>query len=78
VSWDFERKPLPGGVAMQDYWAALAVTGDPNGKAGRTADRPKWQRWDPKHPLQMAFGPQQTAMEPGKPRAAFCRFADNW
>jgi para-nitrobenzyl esterase len=78
VSWDFERKPLPGGVAMQDYWAALAVTGDPNGRAGRTADHPQWQRWDPQHPRQMAFGPQQTGMEPGKPRAAFCRFADNW
>jgi para-nitrobenzyl esterase len=78
VSWDFERKPLPDGAAMQDYWAALAVTGDPNGKAGRTAARPRWQRWDPKHPLQMAFGPLRTAMEAGKPRAAFCRFADNW
>jgi para-nitrobenzyl esterase len=78
VSWDFERKALPGGVAMQDYWAALAVTGDPNGKAGRTAARPAWQRWDPAKPLQMAFGPQQTAMEAGKPRAAFCRFADNF
>jgi para-nitrobenzyl esterase len=78
VSWDFERKPLPGGVAMQDYWAALAVTGDPNGKAGRTAARPLWQRWDPKQPRQMAFGQQQTAMEAGKPRAAFCRFADNF
>jgi para-nitrobenzyl esterase len=78
VSWDFERKPLPGGVAMQDYWAALAVTGDPNGKAGRSAARPQWQRWDPAHPRQMAFGPQQTAMEPGKPRAPFCRFADNF
>jgi para-nitrobenzyl esterase len=78
VSWDFERKPLPGGVALQDYWAALAVTGDPNGKTARSAPRPRWQRWDPKHPLQMAFGPQQTTMERGKPRAAFCRFAENF
>jgi para-nitrobenzyl esterase len=78
IGWVFERKPLPGGVAMQDYWMALAVTGDPNGKAARTAARPQWQRWDPAHPRQMAFGPQQTAMEAGKPRAAFCRFADNF
>jgi para-nitrobenzyl esterase len=78
VSWDFERKPLPGGVAMQDYWAALAVAGDPNGTAGRTAARPPWQRWDPKRPRQMAFGPHQTAMEAGKPRAPFCRYTENF
>jgi para-nitrobenzyl esterase len=78
IGWVFERKPLGGGVAMQDYWAALAATGDPNGKAGRSAARPEWRRWDPDHPRQMAFGQQATAMEPGKPRAAFCRFADNW
>jgi para-nitrobenzyl esterase len=78
IGWVFERKPLPGGVAMQDYWAALAVAGDPNGKAGRTAARPKWQRWDPEHPRQMAFGQQTTAMEAGRRRAAFCRFADTF
>ena len=78
IAWVFDRKPLPGGVAMQDYWAALAVTGDPNGQAGRSAPRPKWQRWDPKHPLQIAFGPEKTAMEAGKRRAAVCRFADNF
>jgi para-nitrobenzyl esterase len=78
IAWVFERKPLGGGVAMQDYWAALAVTGDPNGKAGRTAVRPKWQRWEPAHPRQMAFGQEATAMEPGEPRAAFCRFADHF
>ena len=78
IGWVFEHKPLPGGVAMQDYWAALAVAGDPNGKAGRTAARPQWQRWDPKRPRQMAFSQQTTAMEAGRQRAAFCRFADNF
>jgi para-nitrobenzyl esterase len=78
IGWVFERKALPGGVAMQDYWAALAVSGDPNGKAGRTAPRPKWQRWDPAKPRQMAFGQEQTAMEAGKPRAPFCRFTENY
>jgi para-nitrobenzyl esterase len=78
LAWVFERKPLPGGVAMQDYWAALGVSGDPNGNAGRTAARPQWPRWDPAAPRQMAFGQQQTAVEPGKPRAPFCRFADKF
>jgi para-nitrobenzyl esterase len=78
LGWVFERKTLGGGVAMQDYWAALAVAGDPNGKAGRTAARPEWLRWDPARPRQMAFGQQQTAMEAGKPRAAVCRFAENY
>jgi para-nitrobenzyl esterase len=78
IGWVFERKALPGGVAMQDYWAALAVTGDPNGKAGRATARPEWPRWDPKRPLQMAFGQHKTAMEPGKPRASFCHYADNF
>jgi para-nitrobenzyl esterase len=78
IGWVFERKPLPGGVAMQDYWAALAVSGNPNGQAGRTAARPQWQRWDPGHPRQMSFGQQATAMEAAKPRAAFCKFAENY
>jgi para-nitrobenzyl esterase len=78
IGWVFERKALPGGVAMQDYWAALAVSGDPNGKAGRSAARPEWQRWTPARPKQMAFGPEKTAMEAGKQRAAFCRYADNF
>jgi para-nitrobenzyl esterase len=63
---------------MQDYWAALAVSGDPNGKAGRSAARPEWQRWNLAKPRQMSFGQQQTAMEAGKPRAAFCTFAENY
>lgn len=78
IGWVFERKALPGGVAMQDYWAALAVSGDPNGKAGRSAARPEWQRWTPARPKQMAFGPEKTAMEAGKQRAAFCRYAENF
>ena len=78
IGWVFERKPLPGGVAMQDYWAALAVSGDPNGTAGRTAPRPQWQRWDPGNPRQLTFGHERTAMEPGKPRAPFCRFTENY
>jgi para-nitrobenzyl esterase len=78
IGWVFERKTLGGGVAMQDYWAALAVSGDPNGKAGRSAARPEWQRWNLAKPRQMSFGQQQTAMEAGKPRAAFCTFAENY
>jgi para-nitrobenzyl esterase len=78
IGWVFERKTLGGGVAMQDYWAALAVSGDPNGKAARTAARPQWLRWDPAKPRQMAFGQEQTAMEAGKPRAAFCKFSENY
>ena len=78
LGWVFERKALPGGVAMQDYWAALAVTGDPNGTAGRSAARPEWMRWDPEQPREMAFAENGTAMAPGQPRAAFCRFADHF
>ncbi len=78
LGWVFERKALPGGVAMQDYWAALAVSGNPNGMAGRTAPRPEWQRWDPAHPREIDFGETGTAMAPGQPRAAFCRYTDNF
>jgi para-nitrobenzyl esterase len=78
IGWVFQRKPVGGGVAMQDYWAALAVSGDPNGRAARSAPRPQWQRWEPGHPSQMAFGEQRTSMERGKPRAEFCRFADEF
>jgi hypothetical protein len=63
---------------MQDYWAALAVTGDHNGKTMRRDARPPWQRWDPKQPSKLALCDNMTAMEAGKPRAAFCRFADNF
>jgi para-nitrobenzyl esterase len=78
IGWVFERKPVGGGVFMQDYWAALAVSGDPNGETPASAARPKWQRWTAANPRQIAFGEQRTAMEPGKPRAALCRFTENF
>ena len=31
IGFVFERRPVGGGARMQDYWAALALTGDPNG-----------------------------------------------
>lgn len=78
IGWVFERKPVGGGVMMQDYWAALAVAGDPNGTTANAAPRPHWQRWDPEQPRQIAFGEEATAMEPGKPRTPFCRLTEDF
>ena len=76
IGWVFERKPVGGGAMMQDYWAALAVAGDPNGQTAASAPRPNWQRWSPERPRQLAIGEGATAMEPGKPRAKFCAFTE--
>jgi para-nitrobenzyl esterase len=61
---------------MQDYWAALAITGDPNGRTEIAETRPRWDRWEPGKARQLFFGETETAMIPGKPRAQFCRFAE--
>jgi para-nitrobenzyl esterase len=76
IGFVFGRNPVGGGVQMQDYWAALAITGDPNGETAHGAERPLWERYDPDAPRQIAFGQEQTAMEAGKPRADLCAFAD--
>jgi para-nitrobenzyl esterase len=76
VGFVFDRKPVGGDAQMQDYWAALAVTGDPNGRTELAEPRPRWDRWNPERPRQMLFGQDRSAMIPGKPRAEFCQFAE--
>jgi len=76
VGFVFDRKPVGGGARMQDYWAALAVTGDPNGRTEIAEPRPRWERWNPARPRQMLFGQDQSGMIPGKPRAPFCQFTE--
>jgi len=76
IGWVFERKPVGGGAFMQDYWAALAVAGDPNGATPAAGPRPSWERWSPEMPRQLAIGEGATVMEPGKPRARFCTFTE--
>ena len=71
----FHRREIGNGAHMQDYWAALAVTGDPNGATLVSSDRPGWDGWDPAAPRQLALSMAATEMEPGKPRARFCAFA---
>ena len=63
---------------MQDYWAALAITGDPNGETALGGERPAWDRWNPDRPRQMAFGQNESGMIAGKPRARFCAFSGNY
>jgi para-nitrobenzyl esterase len=76
IGFIFGRNAVGGGVQMQDYWAALAITGDPNGATALGAERPQWERYDPAAPRQIAFGQDATAMEAGKPRASLCQFAE--
>jgi para-nitrobenzyl esterase len=76
VGFVFDRKPVGGGTRMQDYWAALAVTGDPNGWTAIAEPRPHWDRWDTRRPRQMSFGQDRSGMIPGKPRAQFCQFTE--
>lgn len=75
VGFVFDRRPVGGGARMQDYWAAFAVTGDPNGRTAISEARPRWERWDLARPRQMFFGGEESGMIAGKPRAEFCRFA---
>jgi para-nitrobenzyl esterase len=76
VGYVFDRKPAGGGARMQDYWAALAVTGDPNGRTAIAEPRPRWERWNSARPRQMLFGEDQSGMIPGKPRARFCQLTE--
>jgi para-nitrobenzyl esterase len=76
VGFVFDRKPAGGGARMQDYWAALAVTGDPNGRTAIAEPRPRWDQWQPRRPRQMLFGQDQTGMIPGTPRAQLCKFTE--
>lgn len=76
IGFVFGRQPVGGGVQMQDYWAALAIAGDPNGETPLGGERPLWERWSLDAPRQLAFGQDETAMVPGKPRADLCRFAE--
>ena len=78
IGFIFERKPVGGGAHMQDYWAALAIAGDPNADTPLGADRPLWERWEPGTPRQIAFGEATTQMERGKPRAELCRFTEHF
>ena len=76
IAYVLDRKPVGDGILMQDYWAALAITGDPNGTTATGTKRPTWQRWKIAQARQMAFGETYSGMEPGAPRAAFCRYTD--
>ena len=78
IGFIFERKPVGGGIQMQDYWAALAIAGDPNAETALDGERPKWQRWSPAEPRQMAFGEDVSSMEAGGPRAPLCHFTENF
>ena len=78
VGFVFDRKPVGGDARMQDYWAALAITGDPNGHTEIAQPRPRWDRWKPDKPRQLFFGEEESRMIPGKPRAAFCAFSENF
>jgi para-nitrobenzyl esterase len=66
------RRQTGGDVYMQDYWVALAATGDPNGITEKGRSRPDWERWRPDRPRQIRFTEADTEMEPGKPRGRFC------
>ena len=74
IGFIFGHEPVGGGVQMQDYWASLAINGDPNGATAIAGERPEWTQWETAEPRQMAFGEAVTTMESGKPRAEFCAF----
>ena len=73
IGFVFGREPVGGGVQMQDYWAAFATAGDPNGATPiADPDRPFWRRYDPAAPQQLEFRQDAVEMEPGRQRAAAC------
>ena len=78
IGFIFEHKPVGSGVRMQDYWAALAIAGDPNAATPAGQRRPQWERWNPQQPRQMFFGQDESRMIAGKPRAQFCKFAERF
>ena len=73
----FGRREIGSGAFLQDYWAALAFAGDPNGRTAISTERPAWERWDSDNPRQMRFTMVDVAMEPGRPRVEFCALGVN-
>lgn len=76
IGFVLDRKPVGGGVQMQDYWAALAIAGDPNARLADAAKRPRWEQTSAARPRTLKFGEAATVLENTAPRAAFCKFTD--
>ena len=72
VSFVFGRKAAGGGAQMQDYWAALALAGDPNASTPLNAKRPRWDRLTAAKPVTLVFGNDKTVQVQGQPRSAMC------
>ncbi len=72
IGWVFERRPIGSQAFMQDYWAALAVSRDPNGVAGVAETRPDWERWQLENSRQLVITQTTTAMESARPRGPIC------
>lgn len=72
IGYVFQHTAIGSGAHMQDYWAALALTGDPNGQIEKGMARPHWEHWDPDAPRQIRFTIADTVMEPGKPGSEVC------
>lgn len=72
ISFVFDDKPVGGGARMLDYWAALAITGNPNGPLANATPRPRWEMTMPKRPRSLKFGQDETVLEKGQPRSAYC------
>ncbi len=77
IGWVFERLPVGSEAFMQDYWAALAVSGDPNGVTGIGSPRPFWEPWRVDAARQLLIAQDRTEMEEGRPRAAVCALQEN-
>lgn len=72
VGFVFDRKAAGGGAQMQDYWAALALAGDPNAPTDLSAKRLRWDRMKAGKQTTLVFGNDKTEQVSGQPRAAMC------
>lgn len=76
VGFVFDRKAAGGGVQMQDYWAALALTGNPNGPTPLSAKRLHWDKLTLRKPVTLVFGNNETKQVDGQPRADMCGWSE--
>lgn len=76
IGFVFDRKPVGGGVQMQDYWIALATGLDPNAKLSDAWKRVKWEQTSRARPRTLELGEKSTAMVNQSPRTTFCAWSE--
>ncbi len=76
IGFVFDRREVGSGVQMQDYWAALALAGDPNAPTPLSTRRLRWEHMTPRKPVTFLFAEKSSGEIAGQPRAHMCGWSE--